>query len=266
MIIDAFMFFNELDILEVRLHELNPVVDMFLLVESPVTFSNILKPLYFEENKSRFSVFLPKIKHIIVDDMPEGPDPWQREFHQRKCIIDRGLVHLPDYATALISDLDEIPSAEMTAQVPRIIQERKSAVVFQHFFNQYYVNRIFAIDGDPNKLVYTDGTRAAQVHSWKGLSGREMPLEKVFGGWHMSYMGGIDKIKYKIDSYSHHADSDHQHLNISVIEEMVRQGKVLSSACRDEDFIKRMQTIPFDEVFLPQYLVRNKQKFFHLFA
>ncbi len=33
MVVDAFMFFNELDTLEIRLRELSPVVDLFVLLE-----------------------------------------------------------------------------------------------------------------------------------------------------------------------------------------------------------------------------------------
>ena len=38
MIIDSFMLFNELDLLEIRLNELSQHVDKFLLVESHHTF------------------------------------------------------------------------------------------------------------------------------------------------------------------------------------------------------------------------------------
>lgn len=51
MIYDCFIFFNELDILELRLKELGHVVDKFVLVEANRTFQNGPKPYYFEENK-----------------------------------------------------------------------------------------------------------------------------------------------------------------------------------------------------------------------
>ena len=54
MIYDTFMFFNELELLELRLNELNGVVDKFVLVEATRTFTNKPKPLYYAENKQRF--------------------------------------------------------------------------------------------------------------------------------------------------------------------------------------------------------------------
>jgi len=63
-------FFNELDILEIRLHELNDVVDYFVLVEATKTHSGLDKPLWFLEHRSRYNDFWRKIVHIVVDDMP----------------------------------------------------------------------------------------------------------------------------------------------------------------------------------------------------
>ncbi len=45
MIYDCFQFFNELDILKIRLHVLGPVVDRFVISEATETFSVLKKPL-----------------------------------------------------------------------------------------------------------------------------------------------------------------------------------------------------------------------------
>ena len=68
--IDCFIFFNELDLLEIRLHELDGVVDEFMLIEGTRTHQNKPKPLFFEEAKDKFSDFLPKINHVVVDKWP----------------------------------------------------------------------------------------------------------------------------------------------------------------------------------------------------
>src|SRR4029077_1834400 len=82
MIVDCFTFFNELELLEIRLKELGEVVDKFVLVESTLTFQGKPKPLFFRDNASRFAPFQSKIDHVIVD-MPETDDPWVREGFQR---------------------------------------------------------------------------------------------------------------------------------------------------------------------------------------
>ena len=79
MIYDCFTFFNELDLLEIRLKILNDYVDKFVLVEAAKTHSGLPKPLYFNENKQRFLPYQDKIVHISLDNMPESQNSWVLE-------------------------------------------------------------------------------------------------------------------------------------------------------------------------------------------
>jgi hypothetical protein len=106
-IYDCFTFFNELDLLELRLEELYDHVDHFVLVEGNRTFQNTPKPFYFEENEPRFARFSDKIIHVKVVDMPEHTDAWGREEHQRNA-IKLGLEDANDNDIIIVSDLDEI--------------------------------------------------------------------------------------------------------------------------------------------------------------
>ena len=56
-IIDCFIFYNEMKMLEFRLKELNDVVDFFVLVESTKTFTGNDKELFFEQNKENFKEY-----------------------------------------------------------------------------------------------------------------------------------------------------------------------------------------------------------------
>lgn len=119
---DCFTFFNELDLLEIRLNELDPVVDRFVLVEATVTQRGQPKSLFFRENRERFTKFLPKIEHVVVEDMPAGPQTksnnWKRENFQRRAIM-RGLASAQADDFVLISDLDEIPMPKRSRQQRR---------------------------------------------------------------------------------------------------------------------------------------------------
>ena len=70
MIIDCFPFFNELDLLDIRLKLLDDIVDKVILIESTRTFTLTKKRLFYNENKNRYSKYKNKITHIIVDDSP----------------------------------------------------------------------------------------------------------------------------------------------------------------------------------------------------
>ena len=51
------MFFNELELLHLRLLEYYNFIDYFVIVESIKSHTGKLKPLYYEENKNRFKDF-----------------------------------------------------------------------------------------------------------------------------------------------------------------------------------------------------------------
>ena len=67
-IIDSFLFYNELDMLEFRLTELNEHVDYFIILESNFDFKGNKKESVFNLNKERFNLWKDK---IILIDCPE---------------------------------------------------------------------------------------------------------------------------------------------------------------------------------------------------
>ena len=83
MVIDCFIFFNELEMLEFRLEELNEHVDYFVLVESNLTHTGIEKELFYQNNKKLFEKFNHKIIHI-VSELPKkiSDDLSCEEYHQ----------------------------------------------------------------------------------------------------------------------------------------------------------------------------------------
>src|SRR5690349_6357108 len=108
-IIDGFIMYNELDLLEVRLYELEPVVDKFVLVEATHTHQGREKPLYFDENKSWFNKY--NVQHIIIPTkFPKNPTAqqvWENEIWQRDHIADGFTTFRDDIG--MVSDIDEIP-------------------------------------------------------------------------------------------------------------------------------------------------------------
>jgi len=136
MVIDIFPFFNELDLLEIRLNILNDYVDKFVICEATETFSGKPKPLYFKENEERFAKWKDKIVHYVVDDFPndkeiydkaiKSPNTgnkehwWVREFYQKESAI-KALSFCKEDDIIMVSDVDEIPN-------PNILKEIKYAL------------------------------------------------------------------------------------------------------------------------------------------
>ena len=110
MIVDAFTFFNELDLLELRLIELSPHVDRFVLAEADKTHAGNPKPMYFSDNLGRYKEWLPKIVLVEVKlpPLPASGDRWALENAHRNA-ISAGLEGLEGGDTVLIGDVDELP-------------------------------------------------------------------------------------------------------------------------------------------------------------
>ncbi len=144
-IYDCFTFFNELDLLEIRLNILNPVVDYFVIVEASKTHSGSEKKLIFLNNKDQFKEFSEKIIHIIVDDMPSisNNDRWILENFQRNA-ISRGLTKCNADDLIMISDLDEIPNLEKIDSIKKILlkNSEKNDSIYKKFFEikKYILN------------------------------------------------------------------------------------------------------------------------------
>ena len=66
---DCFTFFNELDLLELRLTECYNHTDYFVIAESNKSFTGNSKPFNLEENWDRFKAFHDKIIYVKVDPL-----------------------------------------------------------------------------------------------------------------------------------------------------------------------------------------------------
>lgn len=222
-IIDAILFFNELDLLEIRFEELYEHVDHFVIVESTKTFTNQKKPLFFHENKERFEKWQDKIVHYVVNDMPKDvseeelknlipnenirTNNFLREIHQRNSIGVALKAIRPDYEDIIIvSDVDEFPNHKkfksLNDNLPfgPVIFKQKWFVwnveleKMHHWMGSsafYYSNYI------KNKNIIQD----LRDKRWE-----EQPYDFYIqenGGWHFSWFGNYDFIRDKVFSFAH---------------------------------------------------------------
>lgn len=196
MIVDCFPFFNELDLLEIRLHELAPVVDRFVLCEATLTHSGKPKPLVYMENRKRFAG-LP-ITSVLVDDYPniDLTDAWALERNQRQVGVSAAveLFH-PDLL--IVSDCDEIPSAEAVRAASKNTATSQTLDMGLYY---YYLNcRCKSSRWKRGQIVRPNGGRpdARQIRVTK-----HAPMIRN-GGWHFSYLGGVEKIQEKLAAFAH---------------------------------------------------------------
>jgi len=240
---DAFIFFNELETLEIRLNILDPYVDLFVIVECTETFSGLPKKLYFKENAELFEKFRHKIIHYVIDDSPQFQDFWSRESFQRES-IKKALVGLNDNDFCYISDLDEIWN-------PHTIVDYRIDTVYK--FHQkmyaYYLN-----NRSSEKWAGTFATSYRRIKN-DCLNDMRDAAKTTYtyihnGGWHFTNQGGVERIKTKVESYSH------SEFNTSEIKDNVDK-----KMRENKDFVGRKFRFWIDESDLPEYLLSHKEKY-----
>ncbi|RUP00625.1 hypothetical protein [Hyphomicrobium sp.] len=236
VIYDCFTFYNELDLLEVRLHELYDVVDRFVLVEAKQTFQGKPKPLHFNDNKAAFARYADKITHIVVD-FPEGDlaaglttrpqnDKWARQHYQRDQ-ISRGLTDAAPDDLIIVSDVDEIISAQKLREAIRTRRPHDLTIfempIYTGLVNRRVKNTMW--EKGPRMIEFSDFPGAEHLRLTKMCASMRLgnnPLSRFYtryqnymlqhvpnririipnSGWHMTSIGGWDRFREKMGAIS----------------------------------------------------------------
>ena len=284
------MYFNEDLLLDLRLNQLNPFIDKFVIVESKYTHSGDEKKFNF--NLDNFSKFKDKIIYIQLEDKPSNRininqndeigivkskqienalilENYQRNF------ISQGLKKFDDDDFILLSDVDEIPNFEGV----NFKKFRNKIVLFKQYFFHYKLNLYL-------KNFYFFGTKGCskknlQSPQWlRNVKNKKYPIYRLDilfsdkkynnvhivhnGGWHFTNVMSEEKIIYKLKSYLHHADFPENLLNKETFQELIKQKKIMYDHSVDKSgdrFSNRKELSIFENNLLPEYLQKNLKKF-----
>jgi hypothetical protein len=255
-IFDCFTFFNELELLDLRLSELFDEVDFFVLCESPITFTGKPKPLYFNENKQHFRKYLSKIIHVIADGFPDSPDPVVQEHFQREAIR-RGLKNATQNDFIIITDVDEL----ISPQAIKKIEGFDGFVQFDLNICTYYMNLIRGRSDwlppfgfpwkDREKIPDFSFARWAKSEIIESFGGRSTELHDA--GWHFTHLGGLDRIQLKFGAYSHANDRwPRAMMNKKALAQQILSGSGVGNTKDLGEFI------PLDDTFPKKVLDRRE--------
>ncbi|MBF0563456.1 MAG: hypothetical protein HQL37_15915 [Alphaproteobacteria bacterium] len=268
MIYDCFTFFNEFEVLRLRLAELWDVVDRFVLVEAPLTHAGKPKPLYFAEARDDFRAFADKIIHVVVDDLPVSADAWVPERFQRDAIV-RGLADAAEDDWIFVSDVDEIPRAPVVAEIARSPRSVAGLQMSLSYFKVNFVN----IAGSAH-MVWAVACRRAAMGSPQGVREARISLMRPdflrscqgkavtipHAGWHLSYLGNEAHVRQKVQAFAH------QEFNRPDILDRLDIDRLLATG--DDVFGRdwcRWQVVPLTDYF-PAAIVADPAAYAHLIA
>ena len=255
-VVDSFLFFNELEVLELRLNILNDYVDRFVIVEGDHTFTNIKKEFIFEKNIDRFARWMHKIVYIKFNSQCLE-NPWINESMSRD-MFKYGWQDLTDNDIILVSDIDEI--------------FRPSAIDFVKSTNYSYYGMIMPLcyfkfnymDVYSDKIGYTGWGNASrgyqnidQPHKLRKF--RDYKQDYIFlhhAGWHFSWLGDVEHLNKKINSYSHtETNTSEAVLDLTNIDDLIKNNL-------DHMFEKRKKWMTVDlDSYFPEYILNNKEKY-----
>jgi beta-1,4-mannosyl-glycoprotein beta-1,4-N-acetylglucosaminyltransferase len=280
-IADCITYFDEDLLLDIRFHELNSVVDNFIIVESTKNHQGIKKNLNFKI--SNFKKFAGKIIYLVKEDLEidsyksvnekylfNTPD-WKREHSQRNYIME-GIKNFDDNDCILISDADEIPKASL---IKKNFRNKNLFYTFNQkvfyyklnlLFQNHWYGTVMTAKKNLGKDVSPSNLRTLKHPKRKGVRGFLYNLKhkiKVIdnGGWHFSYLRKPEDIIKKIEAFAHKELNTYNNKNISYIKKCIENRiDIFGSDGELKNRPQKLSRVDIDFSY-PDYIKVNQKKF-----
>jgi len=208
VLIDCFPYFNEKELLELRIETLYDHVDGFLITDAnrthrgePKEFScvNTLRELGIPEEKVQ-------VLHVELPPIEEAPDPWIRERGQRDA-LSVGLFQLPDDTFFICSDCDEIANPEKLEEIKEAVLEHSDKTVRLSMSMHYGRADRQLVSPDGELFDWRCGvvSTVGQLKDFGTLSSMRSSQNNFYvgkrdAGYHFSWMGDSDRRLTKLKS------------------------------------------------------------------
>lgn len=292
-VISALAFNVEFELLEARLHELDDVIDVFIILESNYTNYGEPKPLHLLKKlrDGYLKEFHHKIVYLFRGRIPKGgrDDGWLVDQHMRMYIGQEGMRRVSNTAPDdifLYTDADEIPNRQSILFLrmhdgysePFGVSLRWS--VFGFFWKQIEPTRVligctvgmfrYVFNNDAYQLRSTDYQNQAsdKLHAYIASGAHiydwHMGDNGVLSGWHCSWCLPPSRIRIKLTS-AINADFPRwgdfpEKLEIPYLRNLVKTGTWFDDKTRFGMLVNSQN----EEAFAPQYLLNNLDKFPYL--
>lgn len=247
-IYDAFTFFNEIDVLKMRLELLYDSVDHFYISEADHTHSGKPKPFYFEERIGEFAKWADKIEYLKVSFKINNLDfskrdevytpssaSWQLEQSQRNALA-QFINIMDDNDIALISDLDEFVDPDILENIKKNGMKEGARLELKNhclYMNCRVVNGV-----NIWRHPYVASGRLLRKHP--DLS--RIRLHGSFSesvenaGWHFSYLGGPQQISKKLKAFAHTEYSSDEYASVDVLSAKIAAGHGMAGPTADLEY------------------------------
>ena len=239
MLVDSFIFFNERELVNLRINYLNELIDCFVVVEANITHQGKKKEWNFPNIlKSDLKEFSNKIQyHQLKIDMREankgdgwihqyekGGVSWKIENMQRN-YIRNACQNFASNDTIIISDCDEIPALDKVSFIKSCDFKIIAPIALEQF--------LFHLDCkylNMERWIGSIATTKEIIDKYVPQQQR-MLREKIShftrGGWSFSSFGGHDKVKEKFEAFAHEEYNKENYKNEKHIKKCIETGEDL---------------------------------------
>lgn len=215
-IVDAFTFFNEIELLKIRLELLYDHVDAFCICEGRYTFTGNKKPYYVELYQEDLTPWLDKIIYLKFEPDITGLDfskkdssfnpnspAWHMERAQRNSLA-QVCSNLSGTDVLIVSDLDELPNPLVINRIrtasPALAKSRLEMQMHYYFMNCVGTG---AMNSKWHKAFFASVDEIKKKPDLEFMRLHDEMPAIVEAGWHFSYLGGAEKVSEKINAISH---------------------------------------------------------------
>jgi len=288
-IFDVFMFYNELDLLEIRLEILYPYVDYFVINECSKTFSCFDKELYYLKNSEKFSKFKDKIIHNVISPpsfeklqssgLKYGTDvpSFQMDAYQKDAIKEFLNDICSDDDIIIWSDLDEIPNPDAIKEI-NDYYDGNSIYNFAQEYCMGYLNMIektgifrsqtpdFDYDDYPRwigtKMFKFEYLKKYTFTEIRQSNNQEKNIRIFPGGWHWTYVGSLNSFTPKERFVQKLHSGPHQEHNTENIRSLVEDRLKMNLDPLGRGGCK-YEVVEVDDSY-PNYIINNLEKYSYL--
>lgn len=220
MIIDCFPYFNEKELLELRIRLLYTKVDRFIITEADHTHSGKPKELTLLETLKRIDVPLDKILYVpvMLPSAEEEPSHWVRERMQR----DAAAAYIKESDLVFVSDCDEILNPKYIDYAFQVKMSHPKSIlrtpmtylcgradlrVYDTYNTPISWNSPYIVSGKQLKDYSLSEIR--EDHAWRrhALNDKDIYITEDNSlkelGWHFTWMGNLERLLIKENSYCH---------------------------------------------------------------
>lgn len=222
-IIDCFPYFNEKELLELRIKLLENTVDLFVICEADYTQSGIQKEYTCRETIKQLGLNSDKIRIVEVNlpNVVEEPNHWVRERNQRNAAAE----FIDQDTVAIVTDCDEIMRPDLVPYYTWMAQKYPNNIlrIPMAYLNCRADLHVCNEDGSPKNWSSGFICLSNQVQKYTlseireshAMNRNNIEYTDIFitdngivtsAGWHFSWMGKVDQLKQKSLASMHVGD------------------------------------------------------------